>query len=148
MIALGRVDIPTLGIDMKDAAAPVDTLVRLGVKAVVTAIVARDAEAGNIPRVVATEMARIGDEKAVVVETVEIEEVVTEAVVVTGADVVDAVVPTETHCEHVERMPRRSTEPPDRRFSCTAITSSCSNTSSGHCTSIAWTFRPSVPVPG
>lgn len=143
MIALGRVDTPTPGIDMKDAVALVDTPVQLGVREVVIATVVRDTEAGNIRRVAATEMARIGNEEAVMVETVEIEEVVTEAevevvtAVVTGADVEDAVVPTETHCERVERMPRRSTEPPDRRCSFTAITSSCSNTSNGHCTSIA-----------
>lgn len=105
------------------------------------AIVVKGAEAGNIPRVAVTEMARIaiGNEEAVVVETVE--EVVME-------DVEVAVVPTETHCERVERMPRRSMEPPDNHSSFTAITSSCLNTSSGHYTSTVWTFRPSVPVPG
>lgn len=141
MIALGRVAIPTRGIGTRVEVAPVDTPVQLGVRAVVIAIVVKGAEAENIPRVAVTEMARIaiGNEEAVVVETVE--EVVME-------DVEVAVVPTETHCERVERMPRRSMEPPDNHSSFTAITSSCLNTSSGHCTSTVWTFRPSVPVPG
>lgn len=145
MIALGREDIPTHGIVTRDVAAPVDILVLLGAREVVTATVAKGVEAGNIPRVAATEMAKIvivkEEEAVVVVVTVEREEVV----MVVVAE--DAVVPTETLCERVERMLRRSTEPPVSRFSCTATISSCSNTSSGHCTSIESTFHPSVPVP-
>lgn len=145
MIALGREDIPTHGIVTRDVAAPVDILVLLGAREVVTATVAKGVEVGNIPRVAATEMAKIvivkEEEAVVVVVTVEREEVV----MVVVAE--DAVVPTETLCERVERMLRRSTEPPASRFSCTATISSCSNTSSGHCTSIESTFHPSVPVP-
>lgn len=145
MIALGREDIPTHGIVTRDVAAPVDILVQLGVREVVTATEAKGVEVGNIPRVAATEMAKIvivkEEEAVVVVVTVEREEVV----MVVVAE--DAVVPTETLCERVERMLRRSTEPPASRFSCTATISSCSSTSSGHCTSIESTFHPSVPVP-
>lgn len=145
MIALGREDIPTHGIVTRDVAAPVDILVLLGAREVVTATEAKGVEVGNIPRVAATEMAKIvivkEEEAVVVVVTVEREEVV----MVVVAE--DAVVPTETLCERVERMLRRSTEPPASRFSCTATISSCSSTSSGHCTSIASTFHPSVPVP-
>lgn len=145
MIALGREDIPTHGIVTRDVAAPVDILVLLGAREVVTATVAKGVEVGNIPRVAATEMAKIvivkEEEAVVVVVTVEREEVV----MVVVAE--DAVVPTETLCERVERMLRRSTERPASRFSCTATISSCSSTSSGHCTSIESTFHPSVPVP-
>lgn len=145
MIALGREDIPTHEIVTRDVAAPVDILVLLGAREVVTATVAKGVEVGNIPRVAATEMAKIvivkEEEAVVVVVTVEREEVV----MVVVAE--DAVVPTETLCERVERMLRRSTEPPASRFSCTATISSCSSTSSGHCTSIESTFHPSVPVP-
>lgn len=144
MIALGREDIPTHGIVTRDVAAPVDILVLLGAREVVTATEAKGVEVGNIPRVAATEMAKIvivKEEEAVVVVTVEREEVV----MVVVAE--DAVVPTETLCERVERMLRRSTERPASRFSCTATISSCSSTSSGHCTSIESTFHPSVPVP-
>lgn len=145
MIALGREDIPTHGIVTRDVAAPVDILVLPGAREVVTATVAKGVEVGNIPRVAATEMAKIvivkEEEAVVVVVTVEREEV---AMVVVAED---AVVPTETLCERVERMLRRSTEPPASRFSCTATISSCSSTSSGHCTSIESTFHPSVPVP-
>lgn len=145
MIALGREGIPTHGIVTRDVAAPVDILVLLGAREVVTATVAKGVEVGNIPRVAATEMAKIvivkEEEAVVVVVTVEREEVVMVVVVE------DAVVPTETLCEHVERMLRRSTERPASRFSCTATISSCSSTSSGHCTSIESTFHPSVPVP-
>lgn len=144
MIALGREDILTHGIVTRDVAAPVDILVLLGAREVVTATEAKGVEVGNIPRVAATEMAKIvivkEEEAVVVVVTVEREEVV----MVVVAE--DAVVPTETLCERVERMLRRSTEPPASRFSCTATISSCSNTSSGHCTSIESTFHPSVPV--
>lgn len=135
MIALGREDIPTHGIVTRDVAAPVDILVQLGVREVVTATEAKGVEVGNIPRVAATEMAKIvivkEEEAVVVVVTAEREEVV----MVVVAE--DAVVPTETLCERVERMLRRSTELPASRFSCTATISSCSSTSSGHCTSIA-----------
>lgn len=145
MIALGREDIPTHGIVTRDVAAPVDILVLPGAREVVTATVAKGVEVGNIPRVAATEMAKIvivkEEEAVVVVVTVEREEVV----MVVVAE--DAVVPTETLCERVERMLRRSTEPPASRSSCTATISSCLNTSSGHCTSIESTFHPSVPVP-
>lgn len=145
MIALGREDIPTHGIVTRDVAAPVDILVLLGAREVVTATEAKGVEVGNIPRVAATEMAKIvivkEEEAVVVVVTVEREEVV----MVVVAE--DAVVPTETLCERVERMLRRSTEPPASRFSCTATISSCSSTSSGHCTSIESTFHPNVPVP-
>lgn len=145
MIALGREDIPTHGIVTRDVAAPVDILVLLGAREVVTATEAKGVEVGNIPRVAATEMAKIvivkEEEAVVVVVTVEREEVV----MVVVAE--DAVVPTETLCERVERMLRRSTEPPASRFSCTATISSCLNTSSGHCTSIESTFHPSVPAP-
>lgn len=145
MIALGREDILTHGIVTRDVAAPVDILVLLGAREVVTATVAKGVEVGNIPRVAATEMEKIvivkEEEAVVVVVTVEREEV---AMVVVAED---AVVPTETLCERVERMLRRSTERPASRFSCTATISSCSNTSSGHCTSIESTFHPSVPVP-
>lgn len=145
MIALGREDIPTQEIVTRDVAAPVDILVLLGAREVVTATVAKGVEVGNIPRVAATEMAKIvivkEEEAVVVVVTVEREEVVM------VVDAEDAVVPTETLCERVERMLRRSTEPPANRFSCTATISSCSSTSSGHCTSIESTFHPSVPVP-
>lgn len=145
MIALGREDIPTHGIVTRDVAAPVDILVLLGAREVVTATEAKGVEVGNIPRVAATEMAKIvivkEEEAVVVVVTVEREEVV----MVVVAE--DAVVPTETLCERVERMLRRSTERPASRFSCTATISSCLNTSSGHCTSIESTFHPSVPVP-
>lgn len=145
MIALGREDIPTHEIVTRDVAAPVDIPVLLGAREVVTATVAKGVEVGNIPRVAATEMAKIvivkEEEAVVVVVTVEREEVV----MVVVAE--DAVVPTETLCERVERMLRRSTEPPANRFSCTATISSCSSTSSGHCTSIESTFHPSVPVP-
>lgn len=145
MIALGREDILTHGIVTRDVAAPVDILVLLGAREVVTATEAKGVEVGNIPRVAATEMAKIvivkEEEAVVVVVTVEREEV---AMVVVAED---AVVPTETLCERVERMLRRSTEPPANRFSCTATISSCSSTSSGHCTSIESTFHPSVPVP-
>lgn len=145
MIALGHEDIPIHGIVTRDVAAPVDILVLLGAREVVTATVAKGVEVGNIPRVAATEMAKIvivkEEEAVVVVVTVEREEVV----MVVVAE--DAVVPTETLCERVERMLRRSTEPPASRFSCTATISSCLNTSSGHCTSIESTFHPSVPVP-
>lgn len=145
MIALGREDIPTHEIVTRDVAAPVDILVLLGAREVVTATVAKGVEVGNIPRVAATEMAKIvivkEEEAVVVVVTVEREEVV----MVVVAE--DAVVPTETLCERVERMLRRSTEPPANRFSCTATISSCSSTSSGHCTSIESIFHPSVPVP-
>lgn len=145
MIALGREDIPTHEIVTRDVAAPVDILVLLGAKEVVTATEAKGVEVGNIPRVAATEMAKIvivkEEEAVVVVVTVEREEV---AMVVVAED---AVVPTETLCERVERMLRRSTERPASRFSCTATISSCSSTSSGHCTSIESTFHPSVPVP-
>lgn len=145
MIALGREDIPTHGIVTRDVAAPVDILVLPGAREVVTATVAKGVEVGNIPRVAETEMAKIvivkEEEAVVVVVTVEREEVV----MVVVAE--DAVVPTETLCELVERMLRRSTEPPANRFSCTATISSCLNTSSGHCTSIESTFHPSVPVP-
>lgn len=145
MIALGREDIPTHEIVTRDVAAPVDILVLLGAREVVTATVAKGVEVGNIPRVAATEMAKIvivkEEEAVVVVVTVEREEV---AMVVVAED---AVVPTETLCERVERMLRRSTERPASRFSCTATISSCSSTSSGHCTSIESTFHPSVPVP-
>lgn len=143
MIALGREDTPTHGIVTRDVAAPVDILVLPGAREVVTATVAKGVEVGNILRVAATEMAKIvivKGEEAVVV-TVEREEVV----MVVVAE--DAVVPTETLCERVERMLRRSTEPPASRFSYTATISSCSSTSSGHCTSIESTFHPSVPVP-
>lgn len=145
MIALGREDIPTQEIVTRDVAAPVDILVLLGAREVVTATVAKGVEVGNIPRVAATEMAKIvivkEEEAVVVVVTVEREEVVM------VVDAEDAVVPTETLCERVERMLRRSTEPPASRFSCTATISSCSSTSSGHCTSIESIFHPSVPVP-
>lgn len=143
MIALGREDIPTHGIVTRDVAAPVDILVLPGAREVVTATVAKGVEVGNIPRVAVTEMAKIVivKEQEAVVVTVEREEVV----MVVVAE--DAVVPTETLCERVERMLRRSTEPPANRFSCTATISSCSSTSSGHCTSIESTFHPSVPVP-
>lgn len=143
MIALGREDIPTHGIVTRDVAAPVDILVLPGAREVVTATVAKGVEVGNIPRVAVTEMAKIVivKEQEAVVVTVEREEVV----MVVVAE--DAVVPTETLCERVERMLRRSTEPPASRFSCTATISSSSNTSSGHCTSIESTFHPSVPVP-
>lgn len=145
MIALGREDIPTHGIVTRDVAAPVDIPVLLGAREVVTATVVKDVEVGNIPRVAATEMAKIvivkEEEAVVVVVTVEREEVV----MVVVAE--DAVVPTETLCERVERMLRRSTEPPVSHFSCTATISSCSSTSSGHCISIESTFHPSVPVP-
>lgn len=145
MIALGREDIPTQEIVTRDVAAPVDILVLLGAREVVTATVAKGVEVGNIPRVAATEMAKIvivkEEEAVVVVVTVEREEVVM------VVDAEDAVVPTETLCERVERMLRRSTEPPANRFSCTATISSCSSTSSGHCTSIESIFHPSVPVP-
>lgn len=145
MIALGREDILTHGIVTRDVAAPVDILVLLGAREVVTATEAKGVEVGNIPRVAATEMAKIvivkEEEAVVVVVTVEREEVV----MVVVAE--DAVVPTETLCERVERMLRRSTERPASRFSCTATISSCSSTSSGHCTSIESTFHPSVPVP-
>lgn len=145
MIALGHEDIPIHGIVTRDVAAPVDILVLLGAREVVTATEAKGVEVGNIPRVAATEMAKIvivkEEEAVVVVVTVEREEV---AMVVVAED---AVVPTETLCERVERMLRRSTERPASRFSCTATISSCSSTSSGHCTSIESTFHPSVPVP-
>lgn len=145
MIALGREDIPTHEIVTRDVAAPVDILVLPGAREVVTATEAKGVEVGNIPRVAATEMAKIvivkEEEAVVVVVTVEREEVV----MVVVAE--DAVVPTETLLERVERMLRRSTEPPASRFSCTATISSCSSTSSGHCTSIESTFHPSVPVP-
>lgn len=145
MIALGHEDIPIHGIVTRDVAAPVDILVLLGAREVVTATVAKGVEVGNIPRVAATEMEKIvivkEEEAVVVVVTVEREEVV----MVVVAE--DAVVPTETLCERAERMLRRSTEPPANRFSCTATISSYSNTSSGHCTSIESTFHPSVPVP-
>lgn len=93
MIALGREDIPTHGIVTRDVAAPVDILVLLGAREVVTATEAKGVEVGNIPRVAATEMAKIvivKEEEAVVVVTVEREEVV----MVVVAE--DAVVPTET----------------------------------------------------
>lgn len=146
MIALGREGIPTHGIVTRDVAAPVDILVLPGAREVVTATVAKGVEVGNIPRVAATEMAKIvivKEEEAVVVVVVTVER--EEVVMVVVAE--DAVVPTETLCERVERMLRRSTEPPASRFSCTATISSCLNTSSGHCTSIESTFHPSVPVP-
>lgn len=94
MIALGREGIPTHGIVTRDVAAPVDILVLLGAREVVTATVAKGVEVGNIPRVAATEMAKIvivkEEEAVVVVVTVEREEV---AMVVVAED---AVVPTET----------------------------------------------------
>lgn len=94
MIALGREDIPTHGIVTRDVAAPVDILVLLGAREVVTATEAKGVEVGNIPRVAATEMAKIvivkEEEAVVVVVTVEREEV---AMVVVAED---AVVPTET----------------------------------------------------
>lgn len=108
----------------------------------------KDVEAGNTRKVAATEMVEIVTEN-------EVEEVM--EVVLVVADVKDAmdrvavedvVVRTETRCEPVERMHRPSMEPPDRHCSCTAITSSCSNTSSGLFTSIGWTFRRSARVPG
>lgn len=141
MIALGRVDTQIV---TRDAAVPV--LVRLGAVKVGTAV--KDVEAGNTRKVAATEMVEIVTEN-------EVEEVM-EAVLVV-ADVKDAmdrvavedvVVRTETRCEPVERMHRPSMEPPDRHCSCTAITSSCSNTSSGLFTNTGWTFRRSARVPG
>lgn len=144
MIALGRVDTQIV---TRDAAVPV--LVRLG--AVKAGIVAKGVEVGNTRRVAATEMVEIVTEN----EVEEVMEVV--LVVLVVADVKDAmdrvavedvVVRTETRCEPVERMHRPSMEPPDRHCSCTAITSSCSNTSSGLFTNIGWTFRRSARVPG
>lgn len=78
-------------------------------------------EVGNTRKVEATEMARSVTghaEKVVVADGTE------EAGEKVVADE-DVVVPTEIHCEPVERMLRPSMEVPDRRCSCTVITSSC-----------------------
>ena len=84
-------------------------------------MVARDEEVGNTRRVAATAMAEIVTGNGEVVAVVVVAKLEDARQVVAE----DVVVRTETHCEPVERMPRPSMEPPDRRFSCTVITLSC-----------------------